>query len=147
MKTLLHASAGVCALIMLLAYFAGTTISLFLYTPHDVILVQQTILHSMWVYMPLILIAGAIGLLLSNKRKELIVEAKKRRMFLVVVFSLLGLLPSCYLLANNLLKGEQAIVLFVLEALELAFEIILIALLILNYRDGARLTANRPTSS
>jgi hypothetical protein len=147
MKTLLHASAGVCALIMLLAYFAGTTISIFLYTPQDVILVQQTILHSMWVYLPLICIAGAIGLLLSNKRKELIVKAKKRRMFLVVVFSLLGLLPSCYLLANNLLKGEQAIVLFVLEALELVFEIILIALLILNYRDGTRLTANRPTSS
>lgn len=146
MKTLLHASAGVCALIMLLAYFVGTTITVLLYTPQDMILVEQTILQSMWVYIPLILIAGAIGLLLGNKRKGLIVEAKKRRMFLVVVFSLFGLLPNCYLLANNLLKDEQVIVLFVLQAIEFAVEIISITLLILNLRDGIRLTANRPAS-
>lgn len=145
MKTLLHASAGVVALLMLIAYFLAMLFAKALCATEDMITVQKAMLESMWAYIPLILIAGSIGLVLGNERKGLIVEAKKRRMFLVVLFSVFALLPSNYLLANNILIAEEAIVLFVMEAFESVVELILIILLILNFRDGTRLTANRPT--
>ena len=133
MKTLLHASAGVFALLMLIAYFLAMVFAKALYATEDMITVQKAMLESMWAYIPLILIAGSIGLVLGNERKGLIVEAKKRRMFLVVLFSVFALLPSNYLLANNILIAEEAIVLFVMEAFESVVELILIILLILNF--------------
>lgn len=143
MKTLLHSGSGFLATFLLLIFFSATLIAEFYYSPKDVIAVQQAILQAMWAYIPLILFAGGLGYLLGNERRGNIVEAKKRRMLAIILVSICLLLPSAYVLASQSTDGIRNAVFYSIEAFELVAMALLMVLLVLNARDGSRLTANR----
>ena len=143
MKTLLHASAGIFAAFFLLVFFSATLVADLYYSANDVIAVQQSILQAMWVYIPLILVAGGIGYMLGNERKGNIVEAKKRRMLAIILVSIFLLFPSVYVLASQTADYVRNAVFFGIEVLELIVTALLMILLALNVRDGAKLTGDR----
>ncbi|MGV0963803.1 MAG: hypothetical protein ACOYBT_07940 [Polynucleobacter sp.] len=145
MKTLLHASAGISAAFLLLVFFSATLAAEFYYSPDDVIAVQQSILQAMWAYIPLILLAGGIGYALGSERKGNIVEVKKRRMLAIILVSIFLLFPSIYALANQTADYVRNVVFYGIEVFELIVTALLMILLALNVRDGAKLTGDRPT--
>lgn len=146
MKTLVHASAGVIAMLLAIFYLVAISVAQFAYTPLDMISIQQAILQSMWVYIPLILMTGGVGLVLSRDRQGRIVESKKKRMMVIVSCSLLILLPSVYAMAVRDPNKDVGNLMQAIQALEVLTLMLLIVLLGLNFRDGSRLTANRPTA-
>ncbi|MBU3613256.1 hypothetical protein [Polynucleobacter sp. MG-27-Goln-C1] len=145
MKTLLHASAGIFAAFFLFVFFSATLVAEFYYSPGDVVAVQQSILQAMWVYIPLILVAGGIGYFLGNERKESIVKVKKQRMLAIILVSIFLLLPSIYALASQADDYVRNTVFYGIEVFELIVTALLMILLALNARDGAKLTSDRPT--
>ncbi|MBU3538657.1 hypothetical protein [Polynucleobacter sp. UK-Gri1-W3] len=147
MKTILHSSAGIFSMFFLFVFFTATLVSEYFYSPQDVITVQQAILQAMLAYLFLILIAGAIGLSLSKERKGRLVDVKKKRMLAIIFFSVGVLLPVVYLLAGQTLESDRGIFFFYLEGIELGVCALIMVLLGLNARDGAKLTANGPTTS
>ncbi|WP_216192248.1 hypothetical protein [Polynucleobacter sp. AP-RePozz3-80-G7] len=145
MKTLLHASAGIFAAFFLFIFFSATLVAELYYSPNDVIAVQQSILQAMWVYIPLIFVAGGMGYVLGNERKGNIVEAKKKRMLAIILVSIFLLFPSVYALASQTADYVRNAVFYGVEVLELIVTALLMILLVLNVRDGAKLTGDMST--
>ena len=146
MKTLYHAAAGISSLTCLLIFLVVTINVEYSYSTSEMIAAQGVMLQTMWVYIPLIFTAGGIGYILSKERKEEIVQVKKRRMVTIIAVSLFILMPCIYALANAARYEIEGPIFSGIEILEVLSLILLIVLLGLNARDGARLTANRPTA-
>ena len=146
MKTLYHAAAGISSLTCLLIFLVATINVEYSYSAPEMIAAQGVMLQTMWVYIPLIFTAGGIGYILSKERKERIVQVKKRRMVIIIAVSLFILMPCIYTLANAARYEIAGTIFSRIEILEVLSLILLIALLGLNARDGARLTSDRPTA-
>ncbi len=150
MKSKLHGFFGALALLCIATFWMSTAVSEIFLDLASVTTVKNAILIGMWILIPSMAAAGGSGFSLAGSRRGRLVDVKTRRMKIVAANGLLVLLPSAYMLATWANAGRFDGAFYALQGLELFAGAANITLLVLNMRDGLRLTgclsARRPLS-
>ncbi|MCL4748185.1 MAG: hypothetical protein KJZ83_22650 [Burkholderiaceae bacterium] len=140
MKSKLHGLFGAVALLCIATFWTSTVVSELFLSLASVVAVKNTVLIGMWVLIPAMAATGGSGFSLARSRSGRLVEVKGRRMKVVAANGLVVLLPSAYVLASWANAGRFDSTFYVLQGVELVAGAINITLLVLNMRDGLRLT-------
>ncbi len=143
MKTIFHATTGALTFLMLSLFMIGSLASLIFY-PHEVFIESKSlILQSFWSFIPALCITAAIGLSLSRGRSDPLIQVKRMRMLWITGISLLILLPTAYYLHLSASTGEIDLYFYLIQGVEILFDLTVLLLLGLNFRDGSKLIAQR----
>lgn len=139
MKTIIHATTGLIAMLCVLSFWTSTAIAELFLSPQAVVAVKQAVLYGMCVLVPAMAVTGGSGFALAGARSGRLVEGKKKRMRLIALNGLLIMLPSAFLLFRKATAGEFDSLFYAVQTLELLVGIVQLCLLGLNFRDGLRL--------
>lgn len=140
MKTKIHASAGVIGFLTILTFWSSTVISE-LFTSYETIAsVKTMILWGMCVLIPAMIIAGASGMNLGQKRKDPLTRAKKKRMPFIAANGLLILVPAAIYLQSKATSGSFDTMFYTVQTIELIAGATNLTLMGLNIRDGRAMT-------
>lgn len=140
MKTKIHASAGVIGFLTILSFWSSTVISE-LFTSYETIAsVKTMVLWGMCVLIPAMIIAGASGMNLGQKRKDPLTHAKKKRMPFIAANGLLILVPAAIYLQSKATSGSFDTTFYTVQAIELITGATNLTLMGLNIRDGRAMT-------
>lgn len=140
MKSKLHGLFGTVALLCIVTFWTSTVVSELFLDQASVVAVKNAVLTGMWVLIPAMAATGGSGFSLARSRRGRLIDVKGRRMKGVAANGLLVLLPSAYVLASWANAGRFDSAFYALQGLELVAGAINITLLVLNMRDGLRLT-------
>jgi hypothetical protein len=140
MKSKLHGLLGAIALLCILSFWISTVVSELFLGLEQVTTVKQAILTGMWVLIPAMAATGGSGLALGKGRGGRLVGVKSLRMRWVAANGLLVLLPSAWVLAGWAEAGRFDTAFYALQGVELLAGAVNITLLVLNFRDGLRLS-------
>ena len=150
MKSKLHGIFGAVALLCITTFRLSTDGSELFLSQASVTAVKNAVLTGMWLLIPAMAATGGSGFSLAKGRGGRLVDVKGGRMKIVAANGLLVLLPSAYMLATWANAGRFDGAFYALQGLELFAGAANITLLVLNMRDGLRLTgclsARRPLS-
>lgn len=141
MMTIIHAMFGVACFMLVLTFLLASLVSEIWYPGDTIAQVRSQIFHGMLMLLPILLIATVMGISLGKNRKEKIIDNKKRRIFWIFVIYCLVFLPTAYLLEQFSRAGLFNSIYFLAQLIEYVFDLIVLALLALNFRDGGRLVA------
>lgn len=141
MKTIFHAAVGSFSFLIVSLFFIGTIATLFFYSQADFIATKDLVLQSFWTLIPILLITAAIGLFLGKGQAGELIQKKKVRMVFIVAITILILLPIAYFLKKQASASNINFTFFLIQGLEIVFEIVVLVLMGLNFRDGSRLVA------
>ena len=111
---------------------------------------KQSIVYALWLLIPAMAIAGAMGMRLAKGSRNGVLGAKGRRMPLIAANGLLILLPSALWLNRMAQAGDFGSQFLLLQGIELLAGATNLWLLGLNMRDGLRLSGRlrrRPASA
>ena len=144
MKSKLHGLFGAVALLCIATFWASTVVSELLLDQASVVAVKNAVLTGMWVLIPAMAATGGSGFSLARTRHGRLAAVKARRMKIVAANGLRVLLPSAWVLASWANAGRFDGAFYALQGLELAAGAINATLLVLNVRDGLRLTGRLP---
>lgn len=148
MKSKLHAIFGSVALLCITTFWLSTVVSELLMDQASVAAVKNAVLNGMWLLIPSMAATGGSGSALAKGRGGRLVSVKGQRMKIVAANGLLVLLPSAFVLASWANAGRFDGVFYALQGVELLAGAVNISLLVLNMRDGlklsGRLTPKRP---
>ncbi|MCR9242013.1 MAG: hypothetical protein NXH87_11585 [Rhodobiaceae bacterium] len=140
MKTKIHATAGVIGFLTILTFWSSTVISE-LFTAHETIAVVKTlVLQGMLILIPAMIIAGASGMNLGQKRRDPLTAAKKKRMPFIAANGLLILVPAAIYLQSKAMSGSFDTMFYAVQAIELIAGATNLTLMGLNIRDGRAMT-------
>ncbi len=140
MKTKIHATAGVIGFLTILTFWSSTVISE-LFTAHETIAVVKTlVLQGMPILIPAMIIAGASGMNLGQKRRDPLTAAKKKRMPFIAANGLLILVPAAIYLQSKAVSGSFDTLFYAVQAIELVAGATNLTLMGLNIRDGRAMT-------
>lgn len=141
MKPLIHRIAAITATLCIITFFASTVVAE-LFGSHELVaqIKSMIVFPGIFILIPAIAITGATGFMLSKDRKGKIVANKKKRMPFVAMNGMLILLPSAILLDKWASAGSFDTTFYILQSIELLAGAINITLMILNARDGRKLT-------
>ncbi len=140
MKTKIHAIAGGIAFLTILSFWTSTLFTE-LFTSHETVaMVKGLVLKGMFILIPAMMIVGASGMSLGGKRQDAPTLRKKKRMPIIAVTGLLVLLPAAFYLENKASNGSFDTWFYIVQAIELIAGASNLRLIILNIRDGLRLT-------
>lgn len=140
MKSRLHGFFGAVALLCIATFWTSTVVSELFLDTASVVVVKNAVLTGMWVLIPAMAATGGSGFSLARSRSGRLVKTKGRRMKAVAANGLLVLLPSAWVLASWANAGRIDGAFYALQGVELVAGAINITLLMLNMRDGLRLT-------
>jgi hypothetical protein len=140
MKSKLHGVAGALALLCIATFWISTVVSELFLDAASVVAVKNAVLTGMWVLIPAMAATGGSGFSLARTRRGRLIDTKGRRMKGVAANGLLVLLPSAFVLASWANAGRFDGAFYALQGVELVAGAVNIVLLVLNMRDGLRLT-------
>ncbi|MDD2742250.1 MAG: hypothetical protein PHV02_08250 [Rhodocyclaceae bacterium] len=140
MKSKLHGIFGAVALLCIATFWLSTVVSELFLTQASVVAVKNAVLTGMWLLIPAMAATGGSGFSLAKGRGGRLVDVKMRRMKGVAANGLLVLLPSAFVLASWANAGRFDGAFYALQGVELLAGAVNITLLLLNMRDGLRLT-------
>ncbi|PLC49382.1 hypothetical protein CR159_13880 [Pollutimonas subterranea] len=140
MKSKLHGIFGAVALLCIATFWLSTVVSELFLTQAGVVAVKNAVLTGMWLLIPAMAATGGSGFSLAKGRRGRLVDVKMRRMKGVAANGLLVLLPSAFVLASWANAGRFDGAFYALQGVELLAGAVNITLLLLNMRDGLRLT-------
>jgi len=147
MKTRIHAAAGIIGLLTILTFWTSTILSELFGSHETIATVKGLILYGMFILVPAMAIAGGSGALLGAGRTNRLVSAKRKRMPIIAANGLLILLPMAFILESKASAGTFDTWFYILQGIELIAGATNITLMVLNARDGVRLTGrNSPTA-
>ena len=140
MKTKIHALAGCIAFLTILTFWTSTVFSE-LFTSHEIVtLVKQWILKGMFLLIPAMIVVGASGMSLGKSRKGKIIGDKKKRMPIIAAIGLIVLLPAAFFLESKATSNDFDTLFYIVQAIELIAGLSNLRLIVLNIKDGMRLT-------
>ncbi|MBB4123375.1 hypothetical protein [Martelella radicis] len=142
LKTL-HPVAGALALAIIVTFFLSTILSELFAGPALVAQVKTWIPWGFLLLAPLLALAGFSGFRLARPMRGRLIAAKRRRMPLIALNGIVVLIPSALFLAAKAGAGAFDGWFYAVQAVELVFGAVNIALMGLNMRDGLRMTAKR----
>jgi hypothetical protein len=140
MKSKLHAIFGSVAILCITTFWISTVVSELFMDQASVAAVKSAVLSGMWLLIPAMAATGGSGFSLAKGRGGRLVSTKGHRMKIVAANGLLVLLPSAFVLASWANSGRFDGLFYALQGLELMAGALNISLLILNMRDGLRLS-------
>ncbi len=142
MKTIIHAMLGTTIFILILIFLAASLVSELWY-PVDVIAgVRSQIFYAMLLLLPVLLTTAYLGLSLGKNRQEGIVDSKKKRMLWIFIIYIFIFMPTSYFLDQYSREAQFNSLYFLAQLIEYAFDLIVLVLVALNFRDGGRLVLN-----
>lgn len=139
----MHGICGAVALLCITAFWLSTLTSVLFLDQASVVVVKNAVLTDMWLLIPAMAATGGTGFSLARDRQSRgggLVDAKRRRMKMVAVNGLLVLLPSAYVLASWANAGRFDGLFYALQGVELLAGGANVPLMMLNMRDGLKLT-------
>ena len=140
MKVKIHAGAGLLSLLLILSFWVMTLVSWVIYDPIFMHLVKDAIIMVFFALIPVLMITGISGFWLAREKPGQLVNVKMRRMRLIALNGIFILFPSALYLANYPYAGLEDLDYMLISLLELAVGLMNIVLLVLNLRDGLKLT-------
>lgn len=146
MKSKLHGISGTVALLCITIFWLSTVVSKLFMDQASVVAVKNGILNGMWLLILAMAATGGSGFALAKGRSGRLVSGKSKRMRLVAANGLLVLLPSAFVLASWANAGRFDGLFYALQGVELLAGAVNFSLLVLNMRDGLKLSGRlRPT--
>ena len=144
-----HPIAGVVGLVVILANWLSTVASELSGSASAVTAVKEAIPWGFIVLVPALAVTGATGFRLAGSSTNPRVVGKKRRMPFLAGNGLLILIPAAFYLASLASRGDFGTNFYIVQAIELVAGAVNVTLMMLNVRDGFRLTGRfqRRTSS
>ncbi len=143
MRTIIHAGAGTVAMILIAAFLTATAISELFLDDAAILSVKKAILTGLCLLIPFLAIAGGSGFSLARGRHSPSIEKKRRRMKIIAANGLLILLPLAILLYLRATSGRFDGLFYGMQMLEVLAGIFQLSLLVLNFRDGRRMTRGK----
>ncbi|WP_371822111.1 hypothetical protein [Martelella soudanensis] len=104
-----------------------------------VTLVKRSIPWGFLLLVPLLALAGFSGFRLARPMRGRLVAAKRRRMPVIAINGIAVLIPSALFLSTKAQAGAFDGSFYAVQAIELIFGAVNIALLAMNMRDGLRM--------
>lgn len=148
MKSKLHAIFGSAALLCIATFWLSTVVSELFMDRASVAAVKSAVLSGMWLLIPSMAATGGSGFSLAKGRGGRLISVKSQRMKIVAANGLLVLLPSAFVLASWANAGRFDGVFYALQGVELVAGAVNFSLLMLNMRDGLKLSGRlTPTAS
>lgn len=139
MKSFLHATSGTISLVLIASFWISTAVSELFMDHPAVAFVKRSIVHGLFLLVPLFALTALSGMAIGKGRKEGLVARKVRRMRVVAANGLLVLLPAALYLNGKAGGGQFDVSFFSVQVIELIVGIVQMILLGLNLRDGLRL--------
>lgn len=143
MKRRIHALAGITGFLAILVFWSSTVASELFLTPAHVVWVKSAILFGLAVLIPAMIVAGASGMAIGRRRRDVPALAKKRRMPVIALNGVLVLVPAAVYLQVKASAAEFDTLFYSVQALELLAGLINLVLMGLNIRDGRAMAARR----
>lgn len=140
MKSKLHAIFGSAALLCITTFWLSTVVSELFMDRASVAAVKSAVLSGMWLLIPSMAATGSSGFSLAKGRGGRLISVKSQRMKIVAANGLLVLLPSAFVLASWANAGRFDGVFYALQGVELVAGAVNFSLLMLNMRDGLKLS-------
>lgn len=140
MKPKLHGIFGAVALLCIATFWLSTVVSELFLDQAGVTAVKNAVLTGMWLLIPSMAATGGIGFSLAKGHGGRLVNVKGQRMKIVAANGLLVLLPSAFVLTSWANAGRFDGVFYALQGVELLAGAVNFTLLVLNMRDGLKLS-------
>lgn len=140
MKSQIHAAAGLIGFLAIVTFWSSTAISELFGSKEMVVAVKTMILNGMWILIPAMVMVGASGMAMGNRRRDAPAVAKKRRMPVIALNGLLILLPAAFYLQSKAVAGQLDVQFYLVQSLELVAGAVNLTLMGLNIRDGLTMT-------
>ena len=137
---LLHALAGGVALVTILVFWLSTAVVALSGSPDSVVTVKRTIPWGLLVLVPAMALTGISGTRLTRNASGRLVRHKMLRMRIVAVIGALVLVPCVVYLARSASTEDLGVTFYAVQVIELVAGATNITLLVMNIRDGMRLT-------
>tara|TARA_B100000749_G_scaffold58323_1_gene42790 strand:- start:384 stop:818 length:435 start_codon:yes stop_codon:yes gene_type:complete len=142
LKTM-HPIAGALALVTISSFWLSTVLTEVFAGASLVTLVKTTIPWGFLLLVPILALAGLSGFRLAGKMRGPLVAAKRRRMPIIAANGIIVLIPCALFLASKAEAGAFDASFYAVQAIELVFGAINIALMAMNMRDGLRMKGRR----
>ena len=135
-----HPVAGAVALIMILSFWLATVLSELFASSSVIVMVKTMIPWGFVLLVPALAVAGASGFRLGRTWRGPVVARKTRRMPVLAANGVLVLIPAALYLSSKAQVGAFDHWFYAVQAIELIAGAVNITLLVLNVRDGLRLS-------
>jgi hypothetical protein len=140
MKKFIHPIAGAVAILTISTFWLSTVISELSGSHVAIVAVKSTIPWGFLLLIPALAAAGGTGLSLSRGRRPKLITTKIKRTAVSSANGLLLLVPSAFFLAHKAGAAEFDTAFYVVQAIELTAGAVNLSLLVLNMRDGFKMT-------
>ena len=137
---IIHRFAAISALLLIMSFFTST-VMVELFAGYAATLAVKTyILYGIALMVPMMATAGITGAKMAGKVKKGPLVSKKKRMPFIALNGLLILLPSAIYLQHLASIGQFDGTFYTVQAIELVAGFSNICLMLLNVRDGRKVT-------
>ncbi|CAM3767112.1 hypothetical protein B0G85_1874 [Polynucleobacter brandtiae] len=133
---------GTITFLMVLLFLGTSLATQFFYSQEDILQTKILILESMPYFLITLVSAGILGLFLSRGRVEVVIADKKKRMLFILLICTLMLWPLAYFLDQFARNHSFNLAYDAMQSTEYGLDLIILTLLGLNFRDGAKLVAH-----
>lgn len=141
MKQLIHRICAITSTLCILVFFTSTLVVELIGIEQTIATVKSLIvLPGLFILIPAIAITGATGMSMSTSKSRGLVGTKRKRMPFIGANGLMILLPAAIVLDQWASAGNFDSTFYLVQALELMAGGINITLMLLNIRDGRKLT-------
>ena len=147
MSKLIHPIAGVFATGLIAVFWLSTVVVETLGTHAQIATVKLAIPWGFLLLVPALAATGGTGFIRSRGARGGLVGRKLRRMPIIAANGAIILIPAALFLARKAEAGEFDTVFYVVQAVELLAGAVNLTLLVLNMRDGLRMTRRLPMSA
>jgi hypothetical protein len=136
----IHAAAGMAAAVTIAVFWTSTVAVELFGSPASVATVKTGIAWAMFGMVPMMAAVGITGARLAGTNPKGVVAAKLKRMKIIAANGLCVLVPSAIFLALRANEGVFDNLFIAVQAAELAAGAVNLALMVVNVRDGFRLS-------
>lgn len=143
MKSVVHAIAGIAAMLIIASFWISSLISEVFLSHKAVAEVKHAIVHGIFLLVPFMAATGGSGFALGKTRKGPLLDRKKKRMAILFANAFLAMIPSAIFLDSRAAAGEFDRLFYVVQIVELVVGVVQLTLMGLNFRDGLKLVGNR----
>ncbi len=144
MVNIIHRSASAAFLLCILSFFSSTVISmLFSEAPGRTAVKELIVFPGLILLVLAAALTGITGRLLAFDRSGKLIEKKLKRMKLIAANGVIILIPCAFSLRYMAVNGFFDTIYYAVQTLELAAGFLNIVLIVMNFRAGFRLSANK----
>ncbi|ROT93385.1 hypothetical protein EB810_14930 [Altererythrobacter sp. FM1] len=143
MTKVIHPIAGALALLTIISFWLSTAMSELFGSEALVVTVKTMIPWGFLILIPALMAAGGSGFQLGKAWRNPVVTVKRKRMPIIAGNGIAILMPSALYLSSKAQAGSFDAGFYMVQAIELIAGAVNITLLVLNMRDGLKLTRKR----